>query len=120
MKGFVPYFGYRDAGAALDFLSEAFGFEEVTAWREEDGTVLHAEMSCGDAVLMIGTSDHEAGGHGVYLVVDDVDVHHDRARAAGATVVYPPEETEWGTFRYRCLDPEGYEWSFGTYRPGGS
>jgi uncharacterized glyoxalase superfamily protein PhnB len=34
-------------------------------------------------------------------------------------VVYPPEDTEWRTRRYRVLDPEGYEWSFGNYRPGG-
>jgi hypothetical protein len=44
---------------------------------------------------------------------------HIAGRAAGARVVYPPEDAEWGTHRYRVLDPEGYEWSFGTYRPGG-
>jgi hypothetical protein len=33
-------------------------------------------------------------------------------------VVYPPEDTEWRTCRYRVLDSEGYEWSFGSYRPG--
>jgi hypothetical protein len=30
---------------------------------------------------------------------------------------YPPEETDFGTRRYRALDPEGYEWSFRSYRP---
>ena len=56
-------------------------------------------------------------GHGVYVVVDDVDAHHERARAAGARIVYGPEDTDFGTRRYRALDPEGYEWSFGTYSP---
>ena len=56
--------------------------------------------------------------HGVYVVVEDVDAHHERAVAAGAEIVYPPEATEWGTRRYRALDPEGYEWSFGSYVPG--
>ncbi len=38
---------------------------------------------------------------------------------AGATTsVFEPEPTEWGTERPRVLDPEGYEWSFGNYRPG--
>ncbi len=27
---------------------------------------------------------------------------------------------EFGTRRYRARDPEGYEWSFGTYVPGAS
>jgi uncharacterized glyoxalase superfamily protein PhnB len=59
-------------------------------------------------------------GSGVYLVVDDVDEHHTRAVAAGAEVVYPPEDSEWGTRRWRGRDLENYEWSFGTYAPGQS
>ena len=50
-------------------------------------------------------------------MVDDVDAHHARAKSAGARVVYGPEDTDFGTRRYRALDPEGYEWSFGTYAP---
>lgn len=38
-----------------------------------------------------------------------------QARASGGLVVYPPEDTEWGTRRYRVVDLEGYEWSFGNY-----
>jgi uncharacterized glyoxalase superfamily protein PhnB len=48
----------------------------------------------------------------------DVDAHFERARASGARVVYPPEDTEWGTRRCRALVQEGYEWSFGNYPPG--
>ena len=55
--------------------------------------------------------------HGVYVYVEDVDAHYWQAQAAGAEIVFPPEETGWGTRRYRVLDPEGYEWSFGNYRP---
>jgi uncharacterized glyoxalase superfamily protein PhnB len=51
-------------------------------------------------------------------LVDDVDASHDRAVAAGDRSVFPPEETERGTRRVRVLDPEGGEWSFGTYEPG--
>ena len=43
-----------------------------------------------------------------------------RALQAGGSSVFAPEKTEWGTERPRVLDPEGYEWSFGTYEPGGS
>jgi len=51
------------------------------------------------------------------VVVDDVDAHYERAKAAGARIVYDPENTDFGTRRYRTLDPEGYEWSFGTDSP---
>lgn len=120
----VPYLSYRDADSALRFLQDAFGVEVSVRWGDDRGDVQHAEVSWSGATVMLGTGDHPAlevvdrsTGHGIYLVVDDVDDHFERAVAAGATVVFPPEDTGWGTRRYRVLDPEGNEWSFGSYRP---
>jgi uncharacterized glyoxalase superfamily protein PhnB len=122
----VPYLSYRDAAAALTFMSRAFGATVTTRW-DEDGVVQHAEVMLGDGVLMIGTADHPATavrdrsvGQGLYLVVDDVEGAFARAVDAGATVVFEPEDTEWGTRRARVLDAEGYEWSVGSYHPGAS
>jgi uncharacterized glyoxalase superfamily protein PhnB len=87
---------------------------------------MHAEMAFGGDVVVIGTGEPPSAGdaaataptgHGIYVVVEDVDAHHERAKAAGARIVYGPEETDFGTRRYRVLGPEGYEWSFGTYSP---
>jgi uncharacterized glyoxalase superfamily protein PhnB len=57
-------------------------------------------------------------GDGLYLLVDDVDGCHARLVPAGGRSVFPPQDNEWGTRRARVLDPEGGEWSFGTYEPG--
>ena len=123
---FFPYVSYRDAAAALAWLAEAFGFTTTADFRDSEGNVMHAEMSFGNGAIMLGTSTVDRSAedpstmpteHGVYVYVSDVDAHYDRAKAAGAHIVFPPEETEWGTRRYRALDPEGYEWSFGNYRP---
>jgi uncharacterized glyoxalase superfamily protein PhnB len=120
-----PYLSYRDATAALRFLEQAFGFTTSIRWDAPDGTVQHAEVTFGDGAVMIGTADHPTAplegvsvGQGIYVYVEDVDAHFARAQDGGAQVVYPPEDTEWGTRRYRVLDPEGYEWSFGSHRPG--
>lgn len=122
-----PYFSYRDASAALDWLEDAFGFERVVAYPDEDGTIVHAEMRFGGGALMMGTADPSPvadpdavspNAHGIYVRVEDVDAHFERAKEAGATVVYPPQDTEFGTRRYRVLDLGGYEWSFGSYAPG--
>ena len=120
-----PYLSYRDTAAALRFLEEAFGFTTSVRWDTPDDTVQHAEVTFGAGAVMMGTADHATApldglsvGQGIYVYVDDVDAHFARARDGGAQVVYPPEDTEWGTRRYRVLDPEGYEWSFGSYRPG--
>ncbi|HEX5879342.1 MAG TPA: hypothetical protein VF468_13670 [Actinomycetota bacterium] len=47
----------------------------------------------------------------------EVDARHQRATDAGAHSVIAPEDTAWGTRRARVLDPEGHDWSIGTYRP---
>jgi uncharacterized glyoxalase superfamily protein PhnB len=58
-------------------------------------------------------------GSGLYLFVEDVGAIFAAAVDSGATGVFAPETTAWRTQRAR-LDPEGHEWSFGTYEPGGS
>ncbi len=115
----VPYFSYVDAKAAMRFLAEAFGFDTVQAFDGPDGRLTHGEMRHGNGVIMLGSVDAAVPRQspGVYVVVADVDAHHARAMAAGAVLVYPPEDTEFGTRRYRVRDPEGHEWSFGTYQP---
>ena len=123
------YYSYRNASNAIDWLIQAFGFERVRQQDGADGTVLHAELRLGDAIIMVASADADyimpplvrrSTGHGVYLLVDDVDAIFARALASGATSIVEPETTEWGTRRCRVLDPEGYEWSFGTYEPGAS
>ena len=51
------------------------------------------------------------------VYVDDPDAHFQRARAAGANILYPPTNTDFGSREYHALDLEGHPWTFGTYRP---
>jgi uncharacterized glyoxalase superfamily protein PhnB len=51
------------------------------------------------------------------VMVDDVDAHHERARAAGAQIFAPPRTTDYGekywTDRsYGARDLEGHLWWF--------
>jgi hypothetical protein len=56
------YLSYRDAPAAIDWL-EAIGFELVTRQPGDDGAVLHAELSRGDAVVMLASADADSTVH---------------------------------------------------------
>ena len=123
------YLSYRDADAGLSWLEDV-GFTVVTRQDGPAGRVLHAEVRWGNVVLMVASADADYGvpplvgrstGGGLYLWLpapDDVDAWCSRAVAAGAREVIAPVDTEWGTRRSRVLDPEGHEWSAGTYRPG--
>lgn len=119
-----PTFHYRDAAAAIDWLVEAYGCERLFVTPAEDGTVAHGELVLAGAVVMVSTvkDDPTWSGHAgegrVYVAIDDVDGLAARARAAGATVLRGPEDTDYGSRECTLRDPEGNLWSFGTYRPG--
>jgi uncharacterized glyoxalase superfamily protein PhnB len=127
------YLGYRDAPAAIDWLERVLGFGTTMRYPEEGDEVMHAELRLGPvdggAALVVYTDREaqrpprhgETNGQGIYLAVADeagVDAVHARAVEAGAPVVWKPETSEWGNHRCRFLDPEGFEWTFGTHRPG--
>ena len=54
---------------------------------------------------------------GLYLIVQDVDVHAERARNAGADIFLGPKDQPYGGRGYSARDPEGNVWSFGSYDP---
>jgi len=111
---------YVDAPAAVDFLCRAFGFVETGRF-SQGGKLIYSEMALdGETLFAIGSS-HEGtgsprdlGGVSVQLFcyVDDVDRHYEQARAAGATIVSPPEDRFWGDRSYDALDCEGHYWRF--------
>ncbi len=119
---------YRDAATAINWLVSAFGFIQRMAVSSDDGNIAHAELSYGHNVIMVGSSKSEQGwlsprdlpgvNQTLYLTVDDLDQHYERAKAGGAEIVKPPYDTEYGSREYSCRDLEGHYWSFGTYRPG--
>lgn len=122
-----PVLRYTHAKAAIAQLTEAFGFTEDAVYEGEDGTVLHAELSQGNGVIMIGSKTDEgvlgealkgAGPGLVYVAVPNVDAHFERARDAGADILTEPTDKSYGGRDYLARDLEGTVWSFGTYVPG--
>ncbi|KQX84703.1 VOC family protein [Streptomyces clavifer] len=118
---------YDDARAAISMLTSALGFTEEAVYEGEDGSVLHAELSCGNGRVMLGSKGGAgvfagamagAGPSGVYVVVDDVDVLHARAVEHGVEILMPPTDQDYGSRDFMARDAEGNVWSFGTYAPG--
>ena len=120
-----PILRYRDARAAMAFLTEAFGFE-VTAVHPPDpadGPVMHAEARwpLGGGVMFggLGAGDpifsEGLGIQLVYVVTDDPDGLYRRAVAAGAEIAREMRDEDYGSRGFTARDPEGNLWSFGTY-----
>jgi uncharacterized glyoxalase superfamily protein PhnB len=128
----VPALHYRDASAAVEWLCRAFGFEKRVVVPGNGGEILHAELTFGNGMVMLGSASgggeygrnvrtpEQCGGfvtQGLYAIVSDADAHYARAVAAGAQVVIDIRDEDYGGRSYTCRDPEGHLWSFGTYDP---
>jgi uncharacterized glyoxalase superfamily protein PhnB len=132
----VPMIAYADGVAAIDFLTSAFGFAEDEGQRftNDDGTVGHAELElAGERVMLATPNPHYEGPgrhrehcdqarrwldnewviDGLFVEVDDVEAHFERAEAAGATVIRALADPGHGFRVYTAEDPEGHRWMFG-------
>jgi uncharacterized glyoxalase superfamily protein PhnB len=119
-----PALHYADPQAALEWLKDAFGFEEKAVYRGDDGRIHHAELRLGDGLVMFGGTSSDGGGRKnaqppvtIYAVVSDPDGHYERARSAGAEIVRELVDQPYGSREYSARDLEGNVWSFGTYDP---
>lgn len=120
---FIPSLAYKDNRAALEWLRNAFGFEPSEVLTDADGNIVHAEMTHGDGVVMIGAewadwtrSPASLGGKNtqrVHVRIErGLDEHCARARQAGARIVKEPEDQFYGERAYIAADLEGHYWTF--------
>ncbi len=115
-----PYLFYQDVAGALEFLARAFGLEERMRITGNGGVIEHAEMTLSEGVVMLGCPGPDyrnpdrlgALTQCLYVYVDDLDAHFERAKAAGATIVDEPAEQFYGDRRYSVKDCEGHFWFF--------
>lgn len=118
-----PALKYQDAPRAIEFLVKAFGFEKQVVYDGEPGKVAHAQMKIGPGVVMLGSDQKnpanpwDAVRMGIYVYVEDIDAHYAQAKAAGAQIVRPLADTDYGSREYSVHDCEKNLWSFGTYYP---
>jgi PhnB protein len=111
----TPYLVVRDADTELTFLKAAFGAAEVTCQRNEDRTVMHAEIKIGDSLIMLGQAGGEwkALGAALYLWVENVDATYMKALQAGAISQSAPEDKPYGHRNAGVVDRNGITWWIG-------
>ena len=119
----IPSVIYKDNRAALTWLQNAFGFEASEVLTAANGDIVHAEMSHGDGVVMIGSefaewtkSPASIGGKNTQRVHvrigHGIDEHCARARQAGAKIAMEPADQFYGDRTYMAVDLEGHYWTF--------
>ncbi|MFF5211279.1 VOC family protein [Streptosporangium sp. NPDC000396] len=120
----VPFLRYQDAPAAIEWLGKVFGFQPALTVPGPKGGIGHAQLRLGDAVIMLASVrsgepylrsalDLPAVSQGVFVVVEDLQSHYERASARGAEIVMEIETTPEGIRIYQAFDLEGQLWAFG-------
>jgi uncharacterized glyoxalase superfamily protein PhnB len=129
-----PSLFYEDAAAAIDWLCRAFGFEVRLKVEGDNGVIHHSELVLGTGVIMVGTvgerayrpeaihrkSPRQLNGantQSLFVYVDDVEAHCERARASGATIASEPKTEDygdeyWADRMYEAVDLGGHHWWF--------
>lgn len=127
---------YENPNVAIDWLCRAFGFEVRMKIEDEDGGIVHSELTYGEGLVMVGSAGRSDAGKEAWqrqqaspkafsgantqslcIHVDDADAHCAQARAAGAVIVREPRTDDygddyWSDRTYGAADPEGHLWWF--------
>jgi len=120
----IPRLVCRDPAAAIDFCVRTFDAVERVRRPGPDGTVAHALLTIGPAMIMIeaewptlpsrapkpdGTSPVV-----MYVYVEDVDRTVERAMALGAQTLIPATDQFWGDRTACIMDVSGHVWTIAT------
>ena len=121
----TPFLVVSDAARAMEFYKAAFGAKERMRLAGPGGKIVHAEMTIGDAVIMVADEFPEWGNLSpeslngspvrMALYVEDVDDVASRAVAAGAKVLIPVADQFYGDRSGRLADPFGHLWIVATH-----
>ena len=113
-RAVTPYITVHKPGELIDFVTEAFGgIEHFRATGSAGG--MHAEVSIGDSVVMIGGAEHiEPMPTAIHLYVPNVDEAYERAVKAGAKSLMPVSDMPYGERSGGVEDVHGNRWYIAT------
>lgn len=121
---FAPQLYIPSGVTDISFYSKAFGADEIRSWRNDDGSVHVAELSINGCVFQLHEErpskkqlePNKANGVTTLIgfFVEDVDGFINTALKAGATLLSPAENYDYGYRQGNIQDPFGHQWMIQT------
>ncbi|MER7754770.1 VOC family protein [Kitasatospora sp. NPDC097643] len=116
----IPHIMIDGAAEAITFYSAAFGASELVRLHDDNGLIVHAEISIHGATLMLGDAhvapfsapDGTTTPVALHVYVPDVDGLSTQAVAAGAELLSAPADMPYGARQSMLRDPFGHVWIF--------
>lgn len=120
----IPRLFCRDPAAEVEFCLGTFYAEERVRRPGPDGTLAHALITIGTAMVMIEAEWPEAANRApaldgstpvaLYVYVKNVDETVQRAVTRGARILMPAANQPWGDRIAWFIDPAGHVWTVAT------
>ena len=120
----IPRLVCRDPAGEIDFCVGAFNAAVLNRRPGPDGTLAHALLTIGPAMIMIEAEWPALPSRAplpdgsspvmIFVYVEDVDRTVERAVGLGAQVLLPPQNQFWGDRTAWILDPAGHVWTVAT------
>ncbi len=120
-----PYLHVDGAAEAIDFYVNVLGAKERMRMPAPEGKIGHAELTIGDALVMLADEFPDMGARGpksvggtpvtIHVYVEDVDATFQAALDAGASSLREPEDRFYGDRGGEFEDPFGHRWSVATH-----
>jgi PhnB protein len=110
----TPYLVVPRVAQLIDFLKTAFGAEQRFRMnRPGTETIMHAEVKIGDSMIEMADANDQfpPTPATIILQVDDVDATFLRATGAGATVLQPVANQDYGVRSATVVDASGNKWN---------
>ena len=109
----VPYLALDRATEFIDFAQRVFGAQLKGRLDRPDGSLMHAELTIADSLIMVGTpmGEFSAAPGWLFATVDDCDAVFAEAIANGGAEVMPLTHMHHAGERYGGVrDPFGNVW----------
>lgn len=108
----TPYLIVKEAKLLMEFLKTAFDFQELTRHLQPDGSIMHAELTLGNSMIMLGDASevYPPNPTMIHLFLDDCDIFYQRALDAGAVSIREPQDQAYGHRSAGVSDRSGNQW----------
>jgi PhnB protein len=113
----MPYLIINNAIDFFEFTSNVFGAKEKARHLNDDGSLMHGEVTIGGSTIMFGNASDQwpAQNAGLYIHVANADEVFQKALDNGATVYQPLSDQSYGRSG-GVKDPFGNTWWITTPR----
>ena len=107
----MPYLIVENAAAFISFTQKVFDATEKLKTMRDEHTIMHAEISIGESVIMMAdaTEQFSVQNAGLFIYVDDCDTVFQKALDNGGTTVMEPADQSYGRSG-GVKDPFGNTW----------